>query len=530
MRKIFSYTLGLLLTATGCSKFLDHPNPVDVTDDKWWNIEANAKSALNVIYVSIDNGTLDNGKQLSFFSALSDESVVRTDYKGEYELGSKGQQQADWSVAEKYWRANFEGIRRVNRFLEHVDRCVMDANLKTRYKYEARAVRAYLYMELLELFGGVPLEKKSLEISESSQPPASADEVYNFVITELTETGNNLPKNYTNAEAWRITSGACWAMISRLALYNKKYDIALDAAKKVIAQNVYSLYKSTNPANSYTDLFNYNGELNNERILFKQNGAVDAWVTFAPQGVGGITALSPTAAIVNAYETLQGKTITELGADSLAIYQQDPNFHNNRDPRLKASVLLPGTTYMDYLLNPFDLAPSNIDKIGTQNSTATGFWQNKYLDVLDRNGEHSLDFMIIRYAEILLNYAEAQLELGQGLTDPKVIQYLNDIRSRAGMPAVDGTVYNSPAKLKTLIHRERQVELAFEGVRYLDIRRWGILGDVMNGVVAGAVAPDTHTPVTVETRSINPVRDLLWPVPKAEILANPNAKQNPLYN
>ncbi|MNX51676.1 SusD family protein [compost metagenome] len=232
--------------------------------------------------------------------------------------------------------------------------------------------------------------------------------------------------------------------------------------------------------------------------------------------------------MINSYETKQGKTIYELGPDSLAIYLKDPKYKNNRDPRLAASVLFPDQTYAALVLKPFDLNPLNNDKIGAQNSTATGYWQNKYLDPKDKTGSKTLDFMIIRYAEVLLTYVETLIETDD-FANPDVVKYLNEIRNRAGMPNVNVAVYNTKDKLRELVRRERRVELAFEGVRYYDIRRWGILEEVMNGAVTGAIDPLTGIAVPVETRSAKVNRDFLWPVPQLEIQANPGITQNPNY-
>jgi hypothetical protein len=230
--------------------------------------------------------------------------------------------------------------------------------------------------------------------------------------------------------------------------------------------------------------------------------------------------------MVNTYETKQGKTLIELGPDSIAIYAKDPNYHNNRDPRLVASVILPGTNYTGIVLKPFE---PGMDKIGEQNSTSTGFWINKYLDPKDKTGTRTLDFMIIRYAEVLLNYVESLIELGD-FNNPDVVTYLNEIRNRATMPNVNTSVYNTQEKLRELVRRERRVELAFEGVRYYDIRRWGIFEEVMNGQVYGAIDPLTSQPVNVEVRSAKANRDMIWPIPQAELLANPKMDQNPNYN
>ncbi|CAL1517382.1 RagB/SusD family nutrient uptake outer membrane protein [Chitinophaga sp. MM2321] len=527
MKKICSFMLlAFVLMISSCKKFLTHDDPINVVDETWWKTETNATGALGSVYAGLPAGS--SGRQLMFLSALSDEAVARQDTRGAYESYAKGLQNSDWDVATNLWRDDYKDIRRACRFLENVDKCYMDSSLKDRYKNEARAMRAYYHMEMLLFFGGLPIVTTSLEPGSSNTTRNTEKEVYDFIVNELTASASHLPDVYNNNEAWRISSGVCWALICKLAMFYKNYETAKMAARKVMDQNVYALHRSTSTkVNSFAELFSYAGELNKERIFFRDNGCSTAWRTFAPYGVGGQTVVSPTLQVVNNFETLQGKTLEELGPDSMAIYEKDPFFKNNRDPRMAASVLAPNQVYEKDTLRPFGETGS--DRVGLLNSTATGFWVRKYLDPKDRNGASpSLDYMIIRYAEVLLNYVEALVELGDW-QNPDVIKYLNDIRTRAGMPEVDVSRYNSAEKIRQLIRRERMSELAFEGARFYDIRRWGILGTIMNGSVYGAVDPSTGKPLPVETRSCNPERDVRYPIPLTELLANPNMEQNPLY-
>ncbi|WP_316813723.1 RagB/SusD family nutrient uptake outer membrane protein [Pedobacter heparinus] len=529
MKKInYILCFATLVIFSGCEKYLTHDHPTEVDDELWWNTQANVTAALNAVYAGIPDGS--SGRQLMFLDALSDNAAARQSTRGEYETYTKGLQGSNWAVGTGIWDDDYRDIRRSNRFLENIDRAyITDEELKTRYIYEARALRAYYHMELSMFFGGITIMKKSVATENSYLPRNTAKEVYDFVIAELTECAGNLPTKYTdNADLKRLSSATCWGLISKFAIYNKDYELAKNAAKKIIDMGDYSLRKSTIVKNSYADLFLYVGEINNERIFFREiTASGNQWNTFAPLGTGGKTVVSPIASIVNAYETKQGKTLAELGPDSLAIYTKDPNFHNNRDPRMLASIILPGTTYTGVVLNPF--ASSSMDKIGNQNATSTGFWINKYLDPKDKTGTRTLDYMIMRYAEVLLNYVECLIELGDH-TNPDVIRYLNEIRNRAAMPNVNIAVYNTQNKLRELVRRERRVELAFEGVRYYDIRRWGIFEEVMNGQVFGAVDPATNQPVNVEVRSAKANRDMLWPIPQKELLANPQMTQNPNYN
>lgn len=525
--RLLLYTLlALGLGNSSCEKFLTNDSPSGITDAQWWKTEADAINALGTVYVGTPGGS--RGRNIMYYSGLSDEAVHRGDWKGEYDSFTRGLASSRWGISNMVWEDDYIAIRRANRFLENVDKAFFDAALKERMKFEARALRAYYHMEMLMLFGDIPLLTKSLTPNENQSKRTPKAEVYKFVVDELKACAEELPSTYVDRDRFRITSGVCWALISRLALYEKDYDLAVSASKKIIDSKVYRLWTSkTNKSKSFNELFSYVGQLNNERIFTKQSGCSNTWTSFAPFGVGGETYLSPTNTVVDNFETKQGKTIQELGQDSLKIYQKNPNHNNNRDPRMTASVFIPNEIFPgNYKLDPFN-NPS--DKIGETKSTATGFWIKKYVDARDRQAKNgSLDFMIIRYAEILLNYAEAKIELNQW-NEPEVIQYINEIRDRAGMPALNTTIYNSQAKMREFIRRERQAELALEGGRYFDLRRWGIATEKMNGMVYGATNPQTGELVQVQARTYRENRELLWPIPEQEMIANPNMVQNPNY-
>mgnify|MGYP001278452189 CR=1 FL=1 len=529
IQKIRIYLYSLIIMGTiqvSCEKFLTIDSPTGVSDEQWWNTETDAYNALASVYVGIPGGS--SGRNIMYYSGLSDEAVHRGDFKGAYDDFTRGLATSRWGVAQSLWQDDYICIRRANRFLENVDRVYMDAALKERMILEARALRAYYHMELLLLFGDIPLLTRSLNPDENNTPRTPERQVYEFIVDELHTCAELLPSTYTNADRHRITSGICWALLARLGLYKKDYELARDASKKVIDSKVYKLWKNTsNIAASYSELFSYAGELNEERIFFKENGASNAWTSFAPFGIGGETYLSPTNTVVDNYETRQGKTIYELGPDSLGIYRKEPNYKNNRDPRLSASVFVPNEKFQNqYILDPFY---NPADKIGLTKSTATGFWIKKYIDARDQQSKSgSLDFMIIRYAEILLTFAEAKIELNEW-DDVETLDAINEVRGRAAMPAVNISQYDSQARMRQLIRRERQAELAFEGGRYFDIRRWGIDEQVMNGEVYGATNPTTGEITRVQTRKYNRNRELLWPIPEVELIPNENMVQNPNY-
>ena len=233
---------------------------------------------------------------------------------------------------------------------------------------------------------------------------------------------------------------------------------------------------------------------------------------------------------MDAYELLDGRTLDELSPEEKRAFQLDPQ-PEKRDPRLGMSIIFPTETFLGYQAHPWEA--SHKDAIGKEGSTKTGYWVKKWANETDRQNYSAtdggkLDFQNMRYAVVLLNYVEAAIELNQ-LDDPNIYAFLDDIRDRAGMPPVDRTKYSSQEKLRELVRRERRVELAFEGHRLFDIRRWKIAEEVMNGPVYGAKPPTSDERYKAQDRVFNPNRDYLWPIPTTEISTNPAMEQNPGY-
>ncbi|SHL67178.1 Starch-binding associating with outer membrane [Chitinophaga jiangningensis] len=535
-KNIFTALLASLLLF-GCSKdYLTRDNPTATTDDKWWRLESDLFNYLEVIYNNqMSPGALITSSSYQancrmHMSGITDESVFRANFGSwnSYPLGAVTT--TDGYLSDTY-RQNYKDIRNASRILENYSRVYMEsAVVKEQRAAEARALRARAHLNLFLFYGPVPIVNKSLEpAAGASVPRNTAEEVVKFITTELDSAAEILPTTYASSEAYRISKGACYAMQVQLYLSIKNYPKVIEYAKKLIGLNVYDLhYSTTAGVNSYAQLFSYDALENKERILFRRTGNSGAFFRMAPKSLSGQACNGPTAAMVNSYETLQGKTLDELGPDSLAVYWKNPLYKNNRDPRLFASILIPGQTFVNRLLDPF--TAGSVDQLGAAQSTQTGYWVKKYVDPKDvsRNNSGTLNFMITRYAEILLSYVEALVESGDW-QNPDVLLYLNKIRNRAGMPNVNTAVYNTQEKMRVLYRRERKVELAFEGTRLFDIRRWQIGEEVLKGPAMGAINPNTGQPVIVETRVFDPGRDYLWPIPLTEINGNPAMVQNPKW-
>jgi hypothetical protein len=536
MKCLYIFLAILAIGLVSCKKnFLSKDHPTATTDENWWQTEPQLLAAIGFVNNQIPSGTYQYAPNTRIsFTGLTDDAVWTANFFGEINQFALGNGNASppaeklgviTNAIQPIWQADFERIRMANRILANADKAYADAATINRYKMEARALRAWYHLDLFLLYSEIPIVDRVVTPEESDLEKGSTTGIIQFITAELDSAAAVLPLTNATGQENRITKGAALTMKAVAFLNVRMYPEAAAAAKQVIDLNYYELYKSANPNDSYLNLFLYAGQ-NNKEWIIRNNAMGEAFYRLAPPNANGTSNVNPTASIVNEYETKQGKTIWELGPDSIDIYRRNPNYKDNRDPRLKSSIVYPGVTFHT-LVDPFNTAASNPCRLGIINSSRTGYWVRKYTDLTDRTRPTAgtLSFMIYRYADVLLMYVEALVESGQW-NHPDVVKYLNMIRHRAGMPDVNTAVYNSELKIRELYRRERRVELAFEGHRLFDIRRWKIGDKVMNGIVEGATNPATGAVVQVETRHFNPDRDYVWPIPAREIQGNPNMVQN----
>lgn len=536
MKKIFVYSiLFIAITQSACKKeFLDR-DPLDAySNSSLWSSQSDALAALYGCYNGgKDPSTGEYGWEtdysIYYMDAVSDNVYSQFYWEGYQDYGNGTVTPADGNVSKRW---NYITIQRCNWFLENVDATPMDETLKEQYKGEARFLRAYQYFIMSQLYGDVPLVTSSISAEDANVVTrTAAADVRSFIVKELDTISNVLPQSYSGSDVGRITKGAALALKARIELFDGDY-----AAAATDYQNVMGLGYSLYP--SYEDLFRIANENNSEVILdvqYKENDFSN-WLpgVMTTSSQGGWSSLDPTQSIVDAYEMSNGKTID----DPTSGY--DPNNpYKNRDPRLKASIVYPGELYEGFYYNSID--PNSADYFNGDNNSKTGYLEKKFISHMSEDYNDmwntGLNVIVIRYAEVLLGYAEAKIELGQ--IDGSVYDAIDAVRTRAGMPVVDRTVYNNQSTLRTLVRRERRVELAFEGLRWFDIQRWKIGDQVRSGAVYG-IRPGTVDASTgavtysgdhikVETRTFNANRDYLWPVPQSERDINKNLSQNSGY-
>ena len=486
-----------------------------------------------------------------------------------------GQHTSNTTMIRSIWTQSYIGIGRCNALLDNMlkAKSVTTAAQYSRIEGEAKFLRAYYYGTLISLYGDVPLVVKSMPTEGSYLPRTPKAEVLNAIFSDLDSAAAKLPLSYTGTDIGRATKTSALAFKSRIALYNAKWDVAAAASKAVIDLGYHALYPN------YRNLFMYVGENSRESIL-----AFDYKLTIrtnaAPQNnqarnSSGFSGLIPTRALADSYECTDGLTI-----DKSTLYSTVDPF-KNRDPRMRQTLLGDGDTWFgaggitfNMTFHPDSTTCSRytptfakIPNLEVTNafSSYSGFIMKKYLDPQDMAvpNQSELAFMLIRYAEVLLNYAEAKIELNQ--IDASVLDAINLVRARGyGVAATQTTLYpaiktTNQVELRAIVRRERKIELAGEGLRVFDIRRWNIAEKVMNGILFGKAmnkaiyyslpkptldqnsSPD-YTSFTsllsvvgnfkiMDNPRVFKSHNLLWPIPQAEldVNKNPGFKQNPGY-
>lgn len=531
---------GAVACFASCSKVLDKRPLSSYNDAIVWQDQTLITSFVANVYRSMPHGGF--GGLPSYLGCFVDEQeVIGEGFDATFNAGNVTPSNIAGSPMD-YWTSYFSVIGKCNIFLDRIQGSTIDAAVRSRLTGEIKVLRAFAYFNLISFYGGVPLVDKPLTLADDLFLPRNTyEEVLSFLVKELDEAAELLPTTYDAANRGRVTKGAALAVKSRALLYaasplnnpsndQAKWQKASDAAKAVIDLNIYSLFAD------YKSMFLASNIYNSEMIWQRPfNNLVDyelGWeIAFYPAGSNGRAQTTPLHNLVDDYETLNG-----LQPEDDPDYDpQDP--YVNRDPRFYASILYEGATFKGRTIEVY--IPGGID--GDQPPTGTttprtGYYTRKFIDesitdpIQTRIGNSPWTFF--RYAEILLNYAEAQYFLGN---EGVARQYLNMVRKRPGVDMPDVT--ESGPDLLRRIQNERRIELAFEGHRYHDVRRWKIAMDVLN--VNAKKMQVTLDPVTSEktytvtdllpARGFNE-RNYLLPIPQSEIERNKNMEQNPGYN
>lgn len=564
MKKKILYMAGLALSLNlmSCEDYLSKA-PLDApSTGQFFSNEVEINGALTAVYKSTYWNTGNTAYQ-SMMDNWTDIALLRAVEIGEGNIDVYN------AHAKAIWDFAYVTIQRSNTMLDGMiaGKNKVAADKYDRMEAEARVIRAYAYLYLVSLYGDVPLITQPLIPSEYyTQVRTPKAEIIQFINAELDAAAAALP--WKASDRGRVSKSVALGLKARLALYNEDFATAAAASKEVIDNAGLGLYPN------FGDLFTRAGQApnTNGEILFEvlYTEADAGAINYVPLGsisrtAGGQSGRFPQQTLVDMFEAADGKRI-----DESKVYDHN-NPSKNRDLRLKYTVGLPGDTlFMNNVRFVYDIY-ANTTSIQNANGTwevktnadydnaygpsksGVGLLHTKYTMTAENAFQSRVSFILMRYAEILLTYAEAKIELGQ--VDDSVIGAMNLLRKRAGLPDVDPAITGNQNKMRQLIRRERNAELAMEGFRWFDVRRWGIASVVMPKKVTGisltkskvAAMPSFTTDAVHDLNNIPDYsssendrmlreqrywfdRLNLLPVPQAERDLVPGLSQNPGWN
>ena len=483
---------------TACDSWLDVDPSDKYSKNTFWKTEEHASSGLMGCYNALRPWRSLHTME---FDMLTANAMPYNEANGTQAIG-KGEHLSTNALIATLWKNCYIGIGRTNTFITHVPTVDMDEAEKARMVGEAKFLRAFYYLNLADKFGGVPLITEEPDAdTQAALPRNSKEEVVEQILQDLEDAAGVLPETYPSAELGRVTKGAALALQARTFLYNNRWEEAARAAKQVMDKGTYRLF------DDYRHFFS-EANKHNAEVIFNIEAKLPEYPTDYDANIWRLNRPAPLRELVDTYLCADGKTI-----DESPLY--DPKQpYENRDPRLLKSIVCIGYPYLGKTITKEDVA-------------TTGFGVKKYTsyedDVTIPLVERSaFNFILIRYAEVLLTYAEAQNEaVGP---DASVYEAINQLRRRPDVRMPDLPAGLSQAQMRETIRRERRIELAFEGLYYSDILRWKTAEKENNGMM------HNFEGIEVVKRSFNAQRDYLWPIPYNQIVLNPSLKQNPNWD
>ncbi|WP_272621416.1 RagB/SusD family nutrient uptake outer membrane protein [Allomuricauda sp. AC10] len=535
-------TLVCFVSLLGCEKDFLNQTPKDsLNEELVWTDPQGAIQFVNGIYGDMPSGFDRNydgwARGLYILDGCTDDGDVSMGWthSGRLQSGDFQPSNVPWG---NQWSIYYGLLRKANSALENLD-TLEDKELANRLKGESYFLRAFIYHELLRLFGlksegseatGVPLIDKPLTLEDDLEiPRATYNEVVDFILNDLDEAASLLP-SVGNIETGRATVGAAHALKSRVLLYAERWSEAAAAANEVTGYTLFPeygpLFKEENKDNSeiifakkfsYPDRHHQTGGGGTPGAGWDVYNSPNTYRGPSDGGWGGNLA---TQNFVDAYDMIDGNSQFES-----SLFDPD-NPYDNLDPRFEATVVHNGSTFRGREVEMFE---------GGREGDGGAFMTTRYFlrkyhneDLVLYSQSSTQDWIFMRYAEVLLNYAEAQNEASG--PDGTVYAAINQIRQRAGLPDLEAGLGQS--EMRDKIRNERRIELAFEEHRFFDIRRWRIAQDLLDGKPIYGMRIDknpdtgvlTYSKFEVETRGF-PEKLYVLPIPQDEIDKNPAAKQ-----
>ena len=511
----------ITLVVTSCNDdFIQRSSLTDVAENNFWQSEDDAFLALNGVYSVLQSkqmygGSLNAIQGIPGFDNLTDNAFDQYKYEGP-KYFVEGTLDPTHDMFPGLWNNSYQGIARVNAVIKNAGEMSSDLiteESKNTILGQAYFLRALLYFNLAVYYEDVPLITEPQTLENAYVPINTYAEITEQIVTDLKEAVDLLPTSYSSSQEGYATKGAALGLFARVQLYNKVYDG--DYGVLALTQQLMGLGYSLDP--DYSTLFTQVGE-NSPEIVFSVRFLHTQYTATGESFSGTFTGApkvdqQPTKNLAMDFYCTDGLPVTESPLYNPAAASQKLN----RDPRATATLYFKNDIFITDLAKAFN------------GNNYTGYGQKKYLRTLNVDAEGvsasgadgSQDFYVIRYADVLLMRAEAMAETNDisGAT-----ALVDQVRARVSMPGVEsvegkGTTITQDQMIEIVRH-ERRVELALEGLRFMDLKRWGTMEEAYTRVAADAIS--SYGPAYS-------AKSLVFPIPQSEMDVNPQLVQHPAW-
>lgn len=564
MKKFIYILLGTVIFSS-CAK-LDLNPLSEGSSANWYSDETELTLSLNDLY-----RTYAWGLEIDYTSERMTDNWAQRQSAHSFIAGTIN---SEWTTAEEVWLNSYKAIARANTILINLDKAqgkVSAAKLK-QFAGEAYFIRAALYGRLIFLYGDVPYYTNILAIDEAfTLGRTDKNTILKAVYQDFDKAIANLPTSYSSSELKRATKGAALAFKARTALYMGDWAIARDAAKACMDLNAYTLHAN------YGDYF-LSKTKNSAETIFAIPRSFELGVTwnaknFYTRTPGGSSVAQPSWDVFCAYTCTDG-----LPIDESPLFDPRQPF-KNRDPRCKMSIVEFGTTHLGYTYDPNPATrrvlsvatgltvPNKDTRSVDVFASYNGLTLKKGVDAdWSDNDVTDADIIIMRYADVLLMYAEAKMELNE--IDASALLAINTVRARAygvsptAVAAYPAVTTTNQVAFRRILRNERRVEFVWENRRFDDLIRWRLAEKALTRPNYGLLDPaDLQSKVVdkglwffpsvpqidddgladfsamanakliklLVPRNFDKSKQYLWPIPSKERLINKNLTQNPNY-
>ena len=484
-RYILPILIGIICIGfTGCEKDALDKNPLDkLSSGQFWQSKQDFDMALTAIYGELQNDMFSYGAPN--WDVLTDNGYGQHNYWGSQAIVQGDISPSSGGYISDVYSSSYRGIARINIFLGQLNNFEgdeIDAATKSRYEGEAMFMRGFYYFQLYSSYGAVPIVTEALDLDNQIQPKSPAAEVLARSLADLDTAIANLSTELYADNGGHAVKTSAQALKLRVLMYaaygnTGTPDTGIMTQARDLALEIMGAGYDLSP--NFEDVFQDGAQEGNPEIIFSIKFLAPDDATAMDQWYGDWIVISPLQNLVDAYDPL--------------------------DPRLEKTIFVDEVDFDGNIHNPSNGMPTGL---GLKKFLSPGLMPYGY------STQSQQDWVLLRYADVLLMYAEAQNELVG--PDQSVYDAIDAVRGRVNMPAIATGLTKEP--MREIIRHERRLELAFEGLRYYDLKRWRIAEEVLNNVSDGILI------YTFEEKFYN------WPLPLAEIDKSQNIlEQNPDY-